>query len=382
MPKQKKEILRGYYHCIRCDSIFAADIENKSSQKCAQCHGLSSVKLDVDSDGYVENHKLSREGEVKRHQKTKPARSGSIKKKLVFVYKVFAVIAVLLVVLAGLKMMLKMQADTQKVYVSGAYEIANKEMKLASNSFLQIAIPELEQVLQQFEFSKSTEAKLPYIHDRSKVSYEFRQYYKKNFTMLFSENEWSIDDAFLLSKVRPMVIGAIISDELGNRSELQFVKEYDTWRIDWESYVCFNRISWDEINELPDKSEEVFRFYMRVMKMDETASDEETTLLFYPAVKNSDEGFSGYVPISIRIPNDGLVAQQVEDALKVNEDDDDFEYRQMISEIDPEGYHRVRVKLRVRKGDLIKPSFELVDIIADDWYGFKYDGKRAQPLER
>ena len=135
--------------------------------------------------------------------------------------------------------------------------------------------------------------------------------------------------------------------------------------------------SWSLFPAGKEGAEGEFRLYMRVRDTNEDFEQKEMSLVFYKPTMFFKDEYRGVAsdPVMVRIDSDlgrriaALLDQ--EDALeKVIRKD---VHGLSIGLIDPSRYHRVRVKMRLHKeGRNDKDSrLELLEILANHWYGFE-----------
>ncbi|MEK6249809.1 MAG: hypothetical protein N2C12_16615, partial [Planctomycetales bacterium] len=131
-----------------------------------------------------------------------------------------------------------------------------------------------------------------------------------------------------------------------------------------------------------DGDEGEHRLYMRVRDTDEDLERKEMIVVFYKPGMYSKNEFSGLASKSVRVPMDSQPGKLIQ---KMLESEDDLEKDAVgltIGNLDPHRYHRVRVRMRLHRKEGEETQMELVEILANHWYGIELmPGGDVSPVE-
>ncbi|MGB2351657.1 MAG: hypothetical protein ACPH9O_08535, partial [Akkermansiaceae bacterium] len=111
-----------------------------------------------------------------------------------------------------------------------------------------------------------------------------------------------------------------------------------------------------------------FRLYMRVMDVGEDLAGNDIMLKFYQPDVFRGREFDGYASDGVRVSAYGSQGQLITKITNDKHSKAEDLVGMKIADFDPENFHRVRVRMRVRKVSGEDPALELVELLADHWY--------------
>jgi hypothetical protein len=239
----------------------------------------------------------------------------------------------------------------------------------AEKQALKFALPKCMSVAKDFLNAKTASAKAQFVYDGVRLSREMEAYYAKQ-----------PDFPPSLLQVRPVhyhwlnipgvdAIGTICQSDTGERIEAIFIREAEEWKIEWKSLVRYSQSDWSLFTSKANGDEAEFRLYMRVMDVGEDLSDGDVLVQFYKPDIFRGHMFDGYASESIRVPiysMQGKLLGRMSEEAALDEGRDDVGMQ--ISDFDPQHFHRVRVRMKLRMNAKQEPYVELVRILANHWY--------------
>jgi len=344
-------LTRGYFHCVECETLFEAQVVAIDEQRCPVCGSPPTGK------------KLASRGRVKRSKRAK--KGGN---KIVILLVVWFLLMALTI--GVVKFFTHEDEDsgvtTEKMT---AREKLQEEAELKrSQLFVQKEAPACKLAISQFLNSHSSAGKAQSVYQGRDLTSEMSRYYEKNPTFSSTRSHIKLLRAELLKNTLNQTIGALCANSQEEAFEVIFVRVGEEWKVDWKSIVRFDTRSWSLFPSGSDGDEGEFRLYMRVRDSNKELNTDTINLVFYkPKIYLKGE-FRGIPSSTVSVAVDSEVGQKI---LKLVEREDDMAKDQhglSTGLLDPPGYHRVRVKMKLNK-EGGEHSFELLDILANHWYG-------------
>jgi len=392
-----KPARQGHFYCENCATLFAAKVEGKYEQRCPECGELSAgndpTSCADESTPIPRVQRIERPPSPKRHgvsqdvlkikEATYSDSSGSEerverslrrgkKKNRVWVFTGIWVFVLLGVALAA-------------HYFSGSDKGASapppnldKELTLdqikqiqrqEDKDFLESGIKPCLQVMRDFLKADSTPLKAQFVYQSVKRVGEMSRYYRHNSGFLMQDGKVDVEQVRLLKFPDQKAIAAIFKTQANKKIEALFIHEDGEWQIDWQFLVRYSDSSLPIFLLGEDGDEGEFRLYMRIKKIgDELASSNKVVVFYQPPVYIDPE-FEAVPSMDVNVASESPLGKKV-NALRLNEDKlTEDPYGLLLDGVDPPGFHRVRVKLRLKKKEGETPKMELLEILANDWYG-------------
>jgi len=397
------KLSRGYYHCLECGALFEAALKDMSEQRCSVCgkpptggdlarmklaqpksasalsprplvklHGVSRDSQDIfeATKASLETAEEDHDDRV-RHSKRKEVKKNTAK-LIVGVWIVLMIGVVFLVKYLGSDDELSSSVvaqDQETVALAEAREVKNRQRVVDS------ALPACQRVMAGFQSASSAAGKAQFVYQGVKLSGVMDRHYQNELLYSSMESQGQIIRAELLDGFPMTAIGAICMNKQGEQWEVVFVLDDKEWKIDWMSMVRYDAESWSYFPAGKEGDEGEFRLYMRVRDSNEDFERKEMSLVFYKPTMRFKGEFEAVAssPVSVLIDSD--LGRKISELLD-NEDIETWKTRKdkhglSVGVMDPSRYHRVRVRMRLhREGKNGRNSrFELLDILANDWYG-------------
>jgi len=401
-------LTKGYYHCLECGALFEAVLKDPSDQRCSVCgnpptgkifsetekdqptrqsesnrelkpraagklHGVNQDTQDIyeATMATISAQKESRNGRVKRTKRRE--KKGGRGVMLVGVWLVLMFSVVGLVKYFG-------EPDSDSVTDVGDEEeearmLATREKK--SRLIIEAAVPACEKVMMQFFAAPSAASKSQYVYHSVKLSGVMSRYYRDALSFSASASKVKIVRAELLRGFSTRTIGALCINEQGLKWEAVFVLDGNEWKLDWKSLVRYDAQSWSLFPAGDEGAEGEFRLYLRVRDSNEDLEQKEMSLVFYKPTMYIKDEFRGLASAPVRVLIDSDLGREIAKLVVLDKERENS--KEMIQDphglkiiyMDPSRYHRVRVKMALHKvgKDLNKPQMELLEILANDWYG-------------
>jgi len=394
------KLTKGYYHCRECGALFEAEVKEPGKQKCVSCGALlvgDSVSEAGDEPALFRRklekyHGKARElhnDEVRAGVRVEPSsfrkgnhehvrRKKRSKKKS---SKGVLVVVGWLVLLAGLAFYFKPSGEEVESEVANKNKEQERELEVKNeetNKAIQEVLPICEGVMRSFFKADSASAKSQFVDRGIQLAGTMNRYYRAALDFSHRDDRFKPVRADLLSGFKSETLGVLFLNDKDELWETIFVKGDEGWKIDWEALVRYDDRSWALFPAARDGEIGEFRLYMRVRDTRDDLEQKEITLEFYKPdmfVKGAFHGVASE-PVSVAIDSD--LGRQIKAILKKNKEQEEQGARKdahglSLSNFDPKGYHRVRVRMKVHKlvGDKKKSKLELLKILANDWYGIE-----------
>ena len=364
--------IRGYYYCRSCHSIYYSAVGRASRLNCTKCkHPVAEDGVDISGAGYKtlpkKVHKRSKDGGVyvggSRSKKSKPRNP------------IYPLVTVAVIILFGCGALFFFKGRDQSV-PTNITEEDTSDIELASDRYnekkLKEALPECQKVFKSFVLAKETVDKTLNVYQGAKLAYKMKKYYTANPTLRDFIAVETAKSSIYNEINGYALVDVVFTDDSGDLQEAAFIKEEGEWKLDWESYVRYSSMSWHGFVNAEKTIEGEFRLYIKKFDLGNELEDGYATFQLYPASAN----------VNNKIDSKGaqrmLLSLSDSHTSILNELSQDVD-----NAIDPAGYARVNLKLRLNYDEENQPSIELLDILATHWRGVSVDGAEGSAeLER
>ena len=379
-------LIKGYYHCNECDSLFESQVIGADLQDCPHCGkavaGIVGIgpKLEVDDDFFLSDDEddfdqnLAKTGEAgaddKGNVKQADVDVGEIteKQRVARQLRLISIAWISLVVTAVAVVIYFNQAGEESS-ISAKTQQKQLQQAEADKQSIKLALPKCMKVIKGFINASSAAAKAQYVYNGVRLSREMEAFYatrpsfRPQLTQVRAVHYQALDIPGLYA------IGAICQSEVGERFEVVFIRDGKEWKIEWESFVRYSESNWTLFTTKTNGEEAEFRLYMRVMDVGEDLAGGDVLVKFYKPDVFRGRGFDGYASEGVRIPAYSVQGKIISEMARQEEAADGYDHVGLkVSNFDPEHYHRVRVRMRLLKNSEQEPRLELVRIIANHWY--------------
>ena len=412
-------LTKGYYHCLECGALFESALKKPSDQRCPICGNPPTGKIlaGTAKDQYATQeksdvkilpraagklHGINHDTQdiyeatmatMSAQQESRRGRVKRTKRKELKSKKRWMLIGVWLVLMVGVVGAVKYfgneDEDDSVTQVDGAgvqkREAAAHEKKKAL--IIEAAMPICEKVMTQFLMATSAASKAQFVDQGVQHSGAMNRYYRGDISFSTAVIRVKIAQAELLEGFPVRTVGALCLNERGEKWEAVFVQDGKEWKLDWESLVRYDDKSWALFPAGKDGDEGEFRLYLRVRDSNEDFEQKEMSLVFYKPTMFVKNEFRGVASTPMSVPIDSELGRQISILVKEDKEKEGGgeilkdAHGLMIGYMDPSRYHRVRVKMRLHKEgkDHKKSRIELLEILANDWYGIeKEDSVKAE----
>lgn len=223
--------------------------------------------------------------------------------------------------------------------------------------------------LRQFESGR----RLQFIDQSSRLSLQFNRFYR---SAVFPTPEGEIvaraRNVIEIKSGPDPVLGleTIWLDQKGGILETVHVHDGEAWKLDWEAFGPYSSSSWVLFVSGTERSEGVFRLYMRKMKSLDDSKRFFVKFYAPPVFGESDRKASSFDVESPEVEVDARsgLGQQFIEVLE-NYQNKDFFLGSVFPHYDPKGYLRVTVKLAWESDEKGEPVLVLKELISPSWYG-------------
>lgn len=378
-------INKGYYHCNGCDSVFESEVVVVGSLHCPEC-GREVVGI-LDDGSLSASHRgngnfnqdLSSEQEGAEGVVGANTREQSLphdgsedlvsdKDQVATQLRAIFIGWVLLVVMVvGIAIYFNRQGEDLAESPQEASK--NKRQIELEKHALKLAIPHCANTITGFLGAATPASKAQYVYEGIRLSPEIESFYANNQDFDRSKSQVKIVRYHDLNVAGLNAIGTVCQLNTGERFEVVFIRDEQEWKIEWKSFVRYSQTDWSLFSAKDNGEESEFRLYMRVLDVGRDLAGNDIMVKFYKPDVYRGAGYTGYASETVRVPAFGEAGELITAMTKNRARDNGEDLVGMrISDFDPEHYHRVRVRVRLRKTLDEDPYLELVELYANHWY--------------
>lgn len=249
-------------------------------------------------------------------------------------------------------------------------QAANDKRQIALEKHaMKLAIPNCVNAITGFLGAKTPASKAQYVYDGIRLSPEIEAFYANNPDFERSDIQVKVVQYNDLNIAGLNAIGTICQLNTGELFEVVFIPDGQDWKIEWKSFVRYSSTDWSLFSSRENGEEAEFRLYMRVLDVGRDLAGNDMMVKFYKPDIYRRGTYSGYESESVRVPAFSEAGEMIAAMEREGESDGGEDLVGMkISDFDPEHFHRVRVRVRLRKTLDQDPYLQLVDLLAGHWY--------------
>jgi hypothetical protein len=377
-------LIKGYYHCNECDSLFEAQIIGANLQDCPHCGkvvaGISEIGSELgieddfflgeDEDGLDQNLVRNVVSVDKDNDKQSDVDVEQIieKKKIARQLRLISIAWISLVV-SAVAVVIYFNQATDEPLISAQTEQKNTQQIETEKQAMKLALPKCMEVIKGFLNATGASAKTQYVYNGVRLSREMEAFYatRPSFRPQLTRVRAVYSQALDIPGV--YAIGTICQSDVGERFEVVFIRDGKEWKIEWKSFVRYSESDWSLFTSKANGEEAEFRLYMRAMDVGEDLAGGDVLVKFYKPDVYRGQGFDGYASEGVRIPAFSVQGKIISELASQEDAADGYDHVGMkVSNFDPAHYHRVRVRMRLLKNAEQEPHLELVRILANHWY--------------
>ena len=246
--------------------------------------------------------------------------------------------------------------------------IAARNRLFAGEHFPKINVS-FKAFLGQFESGR----RLQFIDQSSRLSLQFNRFYRSAvFPTPEGEIGAGVRNVIEIKSGPDPVLGleTIWVDGKNRILETVHVHDGEAWKLDWEAFGPYSSSPWVLFVSGTERSEGIFRLYMRKMKSLDDSKRFFVKFYAPPVFGESDRRASSFDVESPEVEVDARsgLGQQFIEVLE-NHQNKDFFLGSVFPHYDPKGYLRVTVKLAWESDEKDEPVLVLKELISPSWYG-------------
>ncbi len=354
-----------WFHCGHCGSLFEADYNETSEHLCSECGQNPSVLV------IEKNHKPIFSPSASAAKNVLPQRRESqkiLKTKGIHAINKLIVVWLLSIALIGI--------IARVIFTNSQKEEKTKptisEAPLRENiELLQKAVPKCGETLSKFLTAES-------MSERAELTFTPEQTMLRMAQFNVLNPPIKIDPKTLTGTgqgVPKLSVGRAIECQWesseGQIIDSVFIEEADKWRLDWEHFVRYSDYSWPLFLAGDGPEEGEFRLLARKRFVDAGRNISILNIVFYAVAFGTAQEIGTASPEFLI--NKDTRSGKLLDAAFALEQSGKRPFGLDLKSIDPEGYIRVRVKIR-RIVENNTRRFELINVVACHWYSTAESG--------
>jgi hypothetical protein len=360
---------KAWYHCGRCGSLFRSPPGNPNERICALCGRDPSLGLETAAtrDEPEVPARASREpapqpDRTADRSGTRKPKSNRIVAKLVIGWVVIMVLVVIGVRVFSPETTKSGSSDsgleTGVKGTSGDETVVNLEK----------AMPFCRKALFDFLGASTSEERNQVVLDPVKTVGRMARFYDLNpMTRVESDTLKPTATTLLKHPDGPAVEGRWEAPD-GRVLDCVFVRQNDEWRLDWDHFARYQEYPWAPYlaGEGPDECE--FRLLVRRRVARDANESNQLDLVFVPPRFGRPESTTA-PSIEVIIERDTANGKRLTAGFNQRESRV-ARFGSTLPDLDPEGWLRVRVKLRrlpANAEGTLEKRFELITVIACHW---------------
>ncbi len=363
------EVEKAWYHCGRCGSLFRSPPGDPNERVCTHCGrapslGLESTATRDDSEvpARASREPAPQPDRTDDRSGTRKPKSNRIVAKLVIGWVVIMVLVVI-----GVRVF---SPETTKSGSSDSWRETDVKGTSGDETVVNLekAMPFCRETLAGFLSASSSEERNQYVLDPVNTVGRMARFYDLNpLTRIDPKTLQPIAATLLKLPGGPAVEGRWEGPD-GSVVDCVFVRLNDEWRLDWDHFARYQEYPWAPYlaGEGPDECE--FRLLVRRRVARDANESNQLDLVFVPPRFGRPE--STTAP-SIEV----IIERDSENGKLLTAGFDQRESRvarfgSTLPDLDPEGWLRVRVKLRrlpANAEGTLEKRFELITVIACHW---------------
>lgn len=294
-----------------------------------------------------------------------------------FMVKLFSAwLAVILIIIFVAKSLYSDAPEKTAPFVSKAppkYVIPDEDIRLAEK-----ASPLCTAAFSNFLSAATPEKRSQYVLNSVTSVARMTRFYSMNPLVNIDPRKLSITTRAVIHLPAGPAIETQWTTADGHSLDAVFVKENDEWRLDWDHYARFGDYPWTLFLAGSGESQGEFRLLARERLADERKNAETISIVLY-APRFGDSKNPGYVSPEFLVKRDSKNGRLLGAAFKLEKSGTRV-FGVKLPSIDPEGFIRIRAKIRRTDKDSER-HFELEEVIACHWYASDVPGVEipAQP---
>ncbi len=282
---------------------------------------------------------------------------------------VSAWLALLFIIILGAKWLYQENSSKTAPYVSKAtpkYIIPEEDIHLTEK-----ASPLCTAAFSNFLSAATPEQSSQYVLNSSTSVARMTRFYSMNPLVNIDPRTLSITARAVIHLPAGRAIETQWTTADGHSLDAVFVAENDEWRLDWDHYARFSDYPWTLFLAGSGEPQGEFRLLARERLADERKNAETISIVLY-SPRFGDSKNPGYVSPEFLVKRDSKNGRLLGTAFKLEKSGARV-FGVKLPSIDPEGFIRIRAKIRRTDTDLER-HFELADVIACHWYATDVPG--------
>ncbi|MEO0018400.1 MAG: hypothetical protein RLZZ522_1683 [Verrucomicrobiota bacterium] len=357
---------KAWYHCGRCGSLFKSPPGDPDERVCALCGRDPALGPEAES---ARNEPPARPAPAPVAQ---PAwaderRSRRFWRPNVTVAKLVSGWVVLMLVLVIAVRLLS--PEDSKPGSSEAWRNTTLKGTTGDETVVHLdqAMPGCQQAIHGFLDATSSEERNQFVMDPVTTAGRMARFYALNPSARIDPQVLKNTAKTLLKLPAGPAVEARWESPDGIVLDCVFVRQADAWLLDWDHFVRYNEFPWGPFlaGEGPEECE--FRLLVRRRLARDGSGSNQLSLVFHPPRFGRPESITE-PSVEVMIQNDTETGKRLLAGFKQRESHTAL-FGATLPDLDPEGFLRVRVKLRrVAAPETDKgKEFQLVDVIACHW---------------
>ncbi|TAG08924.1 MAG: hypothetical protein EAZ42_08705 [Verrucomicrobia bacterium] len=358
----------AWYYCEKCGELYQAPFGNPDASLCNFC-GVPIDSSDQVSPQLTYKEALPEKKESSSHggerrKKRKRKKSYLLTKIVVGWTLVIAAITL------GAKYMWRGPADEPKNAI--AVVMNPLELTAQEEQFLQYNVQGTNECFNRFISSMTPEQSNGYTADSVVTAARMGRFYSHNPRIKIDAIKLKRLESSVVNFPESRGIVSLWQPENGEVFDAAFVKEGDTWLLDWDHYVRYSDYPLNFFRFAEGMVEGEFRLLARERLADENTQNDLINIEFYtpkPSTLNETTGD----PLDLVIQRSSAEGKILTEAFARNKQQPII-FGVKLEKMPASEMIRVRVKLQRRENAAGVKSFKLAKVIACHWYSIDHLG--------
>ncbi len=360
----------SWFHCGRCGSLFQSAPGENEHRHCPTCGSDPRTSTEAPAPEPVATVGPFREAPLqdpsthtRKKQPVRRRKSNYLMLKLVVVW-----IGILAAIVFGARHFWGSENAPSTVVTAAD---AKNFISVEDQALLTDSDPARNATLFGFISASTPESRNQFVSSPITTAARMASFYSTNPMLGIDPATLAMHGSSLVKIPGKIAIESQLSSTDGRLFDVAYFLENNEWKIDWDHFVRYSATPWTQFNSGSGDAEGEFRLLARERLADERKDKDTLSLVFYaPRFGYANE--TGLQSSEFIIPRDSRNGRMLESAFALRKAGKRV-FDAKLPYIDPEGFIRVRVK--IRRTEVNKaPHFELVDVIACHWFSDDHPG--------
>jgi hypothetical protein len=356
---------QSWFHCGRCGSLFQSFLGESDERVCSLCGSDPALGLDASAANRAEFAEATTDVSNRRE------RSSPKKKKSN--YLIAKLISAWVVILVGIIVVCRQlwPEEVEQAKPASSQTTAALDSVDEDRALLDEVGPQCNQAFAGYLAARTPEERNQFVLKPITTASRMNRFYAENPAFNINPQTLKITHSSVIHLPSGPAIETHWSSSDGFELDSVFMKENDEWRLDWDHFARYSDYPWPLFLAGSGEAFSEFRLLARERLAEERKNADSISIVLYSPRFGYPKETGSQSP-EFLIPRATKNGRLLDAAFKLGRENKRV-FGAQFPNINPEGFIRVRVKVRRSEKDLER-SFELVEVLACHWYSVDAPG--------